>query len=387
MTPRLPYPPIQGDCLRAFHQIRLLARSHDVHLLTMAPKGNQEGGKVMGALCRQVHLVPTTVLRTACRLLQAPFTPLPVQALYYADRRLRLRLRSLLKHHKYDIAHIQLVRMAPLLDELDGMPRVIDFVDALSLNMHRRAQRERGPRAWFFTLESARVRQYEQALLARGEMGVVTSVVDKHALGDPPRVSVVPNGVDTDAWPFAEENRDPYTIVFTGRMGYFANADAAKWFALDVLPQVRQRCPQAQFVVVGSDPPPQLRDLADHPGVAVTGRVPRIQSYLQRATIAVAPMQSGSGIQNKVLEAMSSGAATVATPYALGGIDAVDGTHVLAASTAEEMAEKVVLLLADPCLRAAIARNARQLVEEKYSWQRSVDLLQSVYDRVLAMHR
>jgi glycosyltransferase involved in cell wall biosynthesis len=94
-------------------------------------------------------------------------------------------------------------------------------------------------------------------------------------------------------------------------------------------------------------------------------------------------MQAGSGIQNKVLEAMACGTPVVATPYALGGIEVCDGEHLLVAKDADVFAQQVIRLLQDRGLQRNLAQNARRLVEYKYSWDHAVDMLESVYRRAV----
>ncbi len=169
-------------------------------------------------------------------------------------------------------------------------------------------------------------------------------------------------------------------------MSYFPNADAAIWFAKHVLPLVRQQIPDVQFWIVGADPPPAVQELAGQPGVVVTGWVDSLVSYLQQATIAVAPMRCGSGIQNKVLEAMSCGAAMVVTPFALGGIEVGDKETVLIGQDAVAFADHVVRLLQDPALRQRLAANARRMIEEKFAWEQSVTKLERACTLAIRHH-
>lgn len=228
-------------------------------------------------------------------------------------------------------------------------------------------------------IESRRVRKYERALTRQYDRLVVSSPLDRNVIGEYANIHVVRNGINLSDHPFTENGRDPGSIVFTGRMGYFPNADAAIWFATNVFPLVRSKAPDAQFFVVGADPTPEVQNLAQQPGVVVTGYVDRIQDYLAKAMVAVAPMQGGSGMQFKVLEAMCSGAPVVATPFALGGIEIVDGEHLLVAQSAEAFAVHTIELLQNQTLQTRVARHARQLVEENYSWEQSVAMLENVY--------
>ena len=388
---RFPYPPIQGDRVRGYHHLRLLSRQHRIVLVTPEPEGDRENNlKAIHPFCERIEIVSTSSWRRLWRLGRTPFTSLPLQTLYFFDPRFRQRVHPLLQEQSFDLIHVQLVRMAPVVEGVGvgpqgGIPKVIDLIDALSLNMARRARRERGPRAWIATLEARRVQRYERSLTQQYDQLVVSSLVDREAIGDYNNIHVIPNGVDIEAHPFAADwdsaqgSREPGTIVFTGRMGYFPNADAATWFSTKVFPLVRHQVPQARFLVVGADPTPAVRRLGQYPGIVVTGYVPRIQDYLARATVAVAPMQGGSGMQFKVLEAMACGAPVVATSYALGGIEAADGEHLLVVQGAAAFAEQVIRLLKAPGLGRHLARNARRLVEEKYTWERSVAMLEEVY--------
>jgi sugar transferase (PEP-CTERM/EpsH1 system associated) len=302
-----------------------------------------------------------------------------MQTLYLFDPKIRKKAQQLLKREIFDLIHVQLVRMAPVVENLGEIPKVMDYIDALSLNMARRSQRERGPIAWIMDLESRRLRDYERELTRQYDQLVVSSSLDRNTIGDYNNLHVIPNGVNVDDFPFVEHERKQDMIVFTGRMGYFPNADAAIWFVEEVFPLIRNQFSEAKFFVVGADPTPEVQALARQTDISVTGYVPSIQNYLHHSTVAVAPMQSGSGMQFKVIEAMCCGTPIVATPYALGGIEACDGEHLLVAKDAESFAEQVIRLLKDRGLQHHLAQNARQLVEENYTWERTVKMLESVY--------
>jgi len=323
--------------------------------------------------------VPVSQWQAIAYLIRFPFSDLPLQTLYFCPPVIQKCVQTLVQEEPFDLIHVQLARMAPVADGLSGVPKVIDFIDALSLNMHRRATQERWPMKWLFHLETRRMARYEQELVSSFDQQIVSSPLDKEAIGASETLHVIPNGVNIEDFPYTENGREDSLILFTGRMGYFPNAEAAIYFATQVFPLVRRQIPNARFLIVGADPPRRVRKLARLPGVEVTGYVPRVQDYLARATVAVAPMQAGTGIQNKVLEAMASGVPVVATPCALGGIEALDGEHLLVADDADGLADQVVRLLRDPTLRRRLARNARQLVEEKYTWERSVAMVEEVY--------
>jgi len=377
---RFPYPPLQGDRVRAYHQLKRLARRHRITLVTPVcdPNDAQHLGAI-APMCERVITVPIRRWERARNLLAAPFSAMPWQVTYWYHHKIDRAVHQACAEEKFDLAHVQLVRMAPAGLALDGTPRVLDFIDALSLNFRRRAERESGLAAAVFGYEADRLREYENQLVGLYDRMLISSRLDRDFIGTHKHIHVIPNGIDIEAFPYYDGARDPDLIIFTGRMGYFPNADGGAWFAREVLPVIRRARPAARFVIAGADPTARVRALAKLPGVEVTGYVPDLAALLRRASVAVSPMQSGSGIQNKVLEAMASGTPTVVTPHSLGGLDAEHGRHLLVASTAEEFAAAAERLMGDEALRARLAREARALVESRYTWERSVSEMEAVY--------
>jgi len=157
-------------------------------------------------------------------------------------------------------------------------------------------------------------------------------------------------------------------IVFTGQMDYPPNIDAALGFARDALPRIRGRHPEARFAIVGREPAPSIRALDGQGGVEVTGAVPDVRPWLERADVVVAPLRIARGVQNKVLEAMAMGRPVVASPEAFEGIAAEAGRDLVVADGAEAEAEAVCALLHDPARAEAIGRAARAQIEARYAW-------------------
>ena len=115
----------------------------------------------------------------------------------------------------------------------------------------------------------------------------------------------------------------------------------------------------------------------------MTGFVPSMPDALNEAAVAVAPMRSGSGIQNKVLEAMACGLPVVASSLALGGIGARAGEEIVVADDAEETAAAVGALLRDRERAESIGKRARDYVVREHSWERAGEEVEEIYERVL----
>lgn len=387
VTSRFPYPLSHGDRVRGYHHLRILSRQHQIILVT--PQSNAISPSNLEAIrpfCERVEVVPAPFWRSALRLARAPLSSLPLQTLYFYIPALRKKVQELLVNEMFDLVHVQLVRMGPVVDGLPAdVPKVLDFIDALSVNMTRRASRERPPLSWIVSLEAKRLQQYERSLVHRFDQSVVSSPMDCSAIGAFDNLHVVSNGVNLEEHPFIVERPSTKTIVFFGSMWYFPNIDASTWFVKNVFPLVRQQEPDAELSIVGARPASAVTNLGQVPGVYVTGYIPSVQEYLARAAVAIAPMQGGSGMQFKVIEAMASGTPVVATPQALGGLEANHDEHLLVAKDAEDFAAHVVRLFNDPELQRRLAQNARKLVENKYSWEKTVAMLEDVYRLAISM--
>jgi sugar transferase (PEP-CTERM/EpsH1 system associated) len=374
LTSRFPHPPHRGDQVRAFHQIRLLSSRHVITLLSFREGASADSIRAMAPLCHEVQVVEHPAWRKAMNLARGAAGGRPLQvALFDSPAMHRLVAERASRH---DVVHAQLVRMAPYVES--GPPAVLDLVDALSLNLERRAEREGTLLRFGFGAEARRLRRYEGEACRLVRRSAVVSAADRDALGAPRGLAVIPQGVDLALHPFAAFPREE-SLVFTGNLGYFPNVDAAVFLAREIWPRVHAVRPGAWLHLVGDRPAARVRRLGSLPGVRVWGRVPSVHAHLARAGVAVAPLRTGSGMPNKLLEAMAAGAPVVATPLAAQALEARDGEHLILGESPAELAAAALCLLGDQALAERLAANARRLVETRFSLERSVEALERLY--------
>jgi sugar transferase (PEP-CTERM/EpsH1 system associated) len=384
LTPRFPYPPLKGDSLRAYHQLRTLSSDHKITLLSLAEAPvSAEDYRQVADLCERVIVVPLPRWRAMLNMGLGLLSRQPLQVRYYQSAAFRRLLKTTLATEQFDVVHATLIRMLPYVWDLQGPPVVVDLIDSLSLNLSARYKEARSLKRLAYGLEYRRVRAYERAVVRHFPGLAVSSPADRRVLsyaGSNP-VEVIPNGVDVDRFPFhGQEDREPETLVFTGNMGYPPNEDAVLWFADEVWPLLRAERPGVRLWVVGTNPGERVRALErTNPGIEVLGQVPDVTTYLHRATLAVCPMTTGSGIQNKVLEAMSAGAPVVSTSLANRGVRGVPGRDLVVAHDAQEFATAVSNLLDDPARRVYLAQHGRAFVEAHYRWEQHAKRLSTLY--------
>lgn len=380
LAPRHPSPPDRGDQRRVLHLLEELARQAEVTLLCFG-----EGAPIDGV---EVVTVDRGLGGLVAANLRSPSPLLPAQTrLYLHTAMLRAVHDRLGRLPAPDVVHFTLARMGPYMLGPGPWHRHLDLIDALSLNMASRARGSRGPARAACALEGRLMRRYEARAVAAADSSSVVSEEDRLAAPGLQSAVVIPNGVDLERFAFSAPAERPAELVFFGNLGYFHNVDPARLVAEQVLPLVRAEVPEATLRIVGARPAAAVRRLDELPGVRVVGPVEDMAVELRRCAAAVIPMLTGSGIRNKVLEAMATGTPVVSNRLGLQGVvGARAGVDHLHAEGAAGLATAAVELLRSPRRRDALAVEGRRLVERRYTWAAQAEALLALYGTRRARH-
>jgi hypothetical protein len=385
LTPAFHHPTMRGPT-RCYHFAKALARRHAVTLLSLTaepltPRALAE----MSACCERIVPIEMTDAHAppAARLLaRAPGGRRPAGAVALRDAvgRMRRAFRALVAEGGFDLVLFHGKSLFPVIEDFDALPIVVDFCDATSLRVRQRMEQASPARRALLALRWLQVRRVERKLLAKSPHVVFVSRRDAEAiLGEGSGGEVVSIGVDHARFRRARPGA-ANALVFSGIMSYGPNEDAALVLLERVFPLVRRAVPDAELFLVGRDPSPRLRArAAATPGATVTGFVPDVRPWLERAAVAAVPMRQGSGVQNKVLEAMAMELPVVTTSLVSAGLRVAGGeAPLVVADELREFAEAVVKLLGQEQERARLAAAGRRFVEEHYDWSRSAARLERI---------
>lgn len=387
---RLPYPPDRGCRTRSFHLLSALARRHRVTLLTFADVDQRpEEWAPLRGVCDRVEVLPLPASRAYLRTAWHSWRPRPFTLSYFHSGRLHRRLRELARERPPSIVVAFSSAMAPYATAVPGVPRVMDMVDVDSAKWAQYARRARLPMRIVYALEARRMRAFEAEIARRFDRVVLATESERalllaHAPGAP--AVTIGNGVAIDPERGPVGGEPCPTLLFAGQMDYLPNVDAVAILAREVLPLLRRRFPAVQLLVVGRCPTSTVRALGALPGVTVTGAVPDVRPYYERAWLFVAPLQIAQGVQTKVMEAMAAGMPVVTSSVVARGLldgGVVPGRDLLVADGAGAVAGAVARLLESSAERAALAAHARARMQEAFSWQRSGEELLGVLDQAL----
>ncbi|HEX8426008.1 glycosyltransferase [Hymenobacter sp.] len=384
---RFPFPLDKGDKLRAYHQLRYLARHHEICLFCLSDEDVPAAGyAAVRPLCGgglHVHRLhrPGIAANMALALLRA----LPLQVGYFYDARVQRRLDALISDFQPDHVYCQLVRMAHYVRAYAGrLPMTLDYMDVFSTGMLRRAEQSSWLESKVYSHEGRRLLTYEAAAFDWFQCHTIISEQDRQLIEHPRRdeIGIVRNGIDTDFFqPHAAAKT--HDMLFCGNMSYHPNVDAVEFLALEILPLVRRTHPSARLLIAGTTPAPRVLALASE-AVTVSGWIDDIRDAYAAARVFVAPMRVGTGLQNKLLEAMAMELPCVTTPLANNALHGRLGQDILVGESTAELADCITSLLTDATKATHLATHGRLFVQEYYDWEASATQLEALFEEVKA---
>lgn len=377
---RIPYPPDKGDKIRAYHQIRHLARDHEIDLCTLIDDpADRRHVTDLRELCARVTAIDLPPRRARLRAGLALLSGRPFSPAFFREPELARRVAEQARATRYDAVVLFCSAMGGLLPpELvrSGVPILADYCDLDSAKWRALARAGNPARRLAFAREGRALARHEARLGRRCRAVVFATPLEAEDFlalpggGSAADVRVIANGVDHAR--FARGAGAPSatpSVVFTGAMDYLPNHLGALWFIDRVWPRIHSAMPCARLRVVGRDPRRDLLRRDGTPGLEITGTVPDVRPYLHEAWLAVAPLRVARGVQNKVLEAMAAGVPTLISPAVSRGLEARGGEETLVADGEEAWAATVLRLLLAPCVRKGLARNGLEYVRRNHDWE------------------
>ena len=379
------HPVDKGGRIRTYNMLRELKRANDVTYLTL-----DDGAAAPDALERASEYatrVETVRFDPAARrsprfygeLVGNLLSPLPYAVARWRSPEMTRRLLRLVSETRPDVVVCDFLFPSLNVPTPLGAPTVLFQHNVEAVIWRRHADVASNPLArFYFTEQWRRMRRFEAKECLRYDHVVAVSDEDARAFAEEygtPSVSSVPTGVDTDY--FRRSGREalaPNELVFVGSMDWMPNEDGVTWFVDAVLPLIRARVPDVVTTVVGRNPPGHIRALAERdPSVRVTGTVPDVRPYLERAALSVVPLRVGGGTRLKIYEAMSIETPVVSTAIGAEGLPVRGGEHIAIADAPQDFADSVVSLLGDAPRGARMAASAVDLVRRRFSWASVAD--------------
>ncbi|MGY6561337.1 MAG: glycosyltransferase [Luteibaculaceae bacterium] len=384
LVSRFPYPIEKGDKLRAFNQLKILSKAYDITLccLTVEPI-RSEDIEAVSPYCVSVKIVPLKKWLIALNAIKAIFSALPFQVHYFYQRQAKSKIAAYLDECQPNLVYCQLIRTSEYVIDYFDAPKILDFMDCFSKGFERNYKTEKSILKHVYRLESERLRQYEASIFPYFEYKTVISNQDRQFFIHPKKmeIEVIPNGVDTAIFKAAAV--EPlYEIGFIGNMGYPPNRDAAFFLVNEILPRLQQQIPEAKLLIAGASIPKKLLE-HNHPAITYINWPKNIATCYAQCKILVAPIRLGSGMQNKVLEAMALKTPCICSKQVANAFQNLPEKSLVIAEETQEFVNGIIQLLNTPLQAKQQADIAYSYVKENFTWEKTVDKLTSILNSVV----
>ncbi len=378
---RFPYPLEKGDKLRAYHQIRELSKNHEIFLHCLSDeKVKTDWKSELEQYCVELHVHELNKFLIYFNTASQLFTNKPYQVGYFYQRRIQKKINANIRKIQPDHIYCQLIRTTEYVKNFHGIKKTLDYMDALGKGMERRAEIRKGLKKKLLSIEGKRLSEYENRIFDYFDAHTIISEQDRAFIGHPQNeeIVVVENGISAKFFDFNEKIEKDHEIVFNGNMNYPPNIECAEFLVRKVIPLLYEGLKDSKVLLSGANPHERIKKLGNNPKVNVTGWVEDIRYSYCRGRVFAAPMFIGTGLQNKLLEAMALGLPCITTPLVNNALNAPDGVAILIASNENEFAVKIQKLLTDSDFAAKIAENGREFVRSRYSWKDTVIRLNDI---------
>ena len=379
LLPRIPWPLEKGDKLRAFNQIKQLAKNNEVVLcaLNTDKKVRKEDAfKALQPHCISVTFIDISKLSILINIIKAFFKGLPLQCGYFYNAKAHKKIRNIIKKHKPDMLFGQLLRVAEYIRH-ENTSKTIDYQDVFSMGMKRRCDIAPFYMKPFFNMEYRRLKRYEHDIFDDFDVKTIISLPDREHIDHPKKdeILIVPNGVDHEYYT-PRECEKKYDIVFTGNMSYAPNVNAVEYLANYILPLVWKKLPDAKMYIAGATPDPRVKKVASD-RIIISGWLDDMRDAYAQSRIFIAPMRIGTGLQNKLLEAMAMRLPCITTSLANNSLLASEEKNeILVGDNEQELAEHIITLLTNKDKADEIAQNGYDFVHRVYDWGMATKIME-----------
>ena len=377
ITSRFPYPLDKGDKLRAYHQINELAKECEVHLVSLSNKNIHEKDKnELEKICKSVSIYKLNKLQSVLSLFGALFNKKPFQVALFYNKNIHKKIKKKTREINPNHIYCQLIRCAEYVKDEFDIPKTIDFMDVLSKGIERRISTSPFYLKKILETEAERLKIYENIMFEYFDNHAIISLQDQELIYHVKReeIAIIPNGIDTHFFSPDSKIKKKYTLLFNGNMQYQPNVKSAIYIVTHILPLVKEKIPGVSLLISGTSPTKEVQELGSD-AVTVSGWMDDIRDAYNQAIIFIAPMQIGTGLQNKLLEAMAMEMPCVTSKLANNALNAKTNDEILIGNSKEEYAELIIKLINDSSKREALGKNGQTYVRNNFNWETSTKKL------------
>lgn len=387
LTPYLPFPLFSGGQTRSYNLLKNLSKKHEITLFALIKEEKEKKYvQELNKFCRKVVVFKRSATPWTLRnIFLTGFSLYPFLVIRNFSPDEKKAIDSELMSEEYDLIHAETFYVMPHIPKTHIPILLVE--QTIEYLVYKHFIGEQVP---FFLrpilwIDLAKIRFWETYFWKRANSVVAMSEADKsemQKLVPGLNVDTVPNGIDEEHFKIGKNGRpNSPTILYVGNFKWLQNREALSLLVNNLWPMVKRQIKTVKLWIVGMGITKEISELATG-DVKVSEGIPDIRTAYENSDVLVAPIKGPGGTRLKIIEAMASGLPVVTTKVGMEGLDAIDGKHALISETEDGLVESTVKILEDKKLAEKIAKEARLLVTEKYTWRESAKELDSIYRKV-----
>ena len=378
---RVPYPLDKGDKLRAYNFIKYLSVNNEIYLCCLNDSNlHNEAINELNKYCKRIDVFKINYLSILINLIKALFNKIPFQVGYFFNSSVKKKIDVILSDIKPEHILCQLIRTSEYVRNID-INKTLDYQDVFSYGVKRRIDKAPFYMKYLLKLEYKRLLNYEHDIFDSFNHKLIISEPDKILIPhfNNKSIHVLKNGLDHDYYKPIDIEKE-YDLLFSGNMAYPPNVDAAIYLINDILPLIIKEFPEIKILIAGANPTIKVRRLASK-NIIITGWVDDMRNCYAQSKLFIAPMRLGTGLQNKLLEAMSMKLPCITTTLANNSLGATNDLEVLVGNNNLELSQHICKLLKDVEYSNKLSNNAYKFVHDNYSWETEINKLEEIISK------
>ncbi|MFB5311954.1 glycosyltransferase [Enterococcus gallinarum] len=372
---RAPYPIKSGDKIRMFQNVRILSLNYDVDLVYVDDNLENEDIKELEKYCNTVTKFKMSRVESIFSgIFNFIFKSWPLQVGYFHSSKMKKWIDKNIS--SYDKVFCNHLRSSSFILNKKGIKKYVDCVDAISLNYENKVKSCKGLERLVYSLELKKVKKYEQEIYSSFDVLFIISMRDKEYINNL-KFSKEPKllynyvrdlGYDESKSITSTTNK---SVCFIGKMSTEPNVNATMYFVNKIYPKVKKVYPDFEFNIIGGNATKEISSLSNIDGINVHGFVDDVAGLIQEQRLVVAPMVSGSGLQNKIIESMKLKKMVITTKIGSDGLTGLKGNELVIADNTDDFIDKLVYYLDDENSNDLnnIAAEGKKYVEKTYSFE------------------
>ncbi len=389
LTPYLPFPDSSGGQIRSYNLIKYLSKKHEITLFSLI-KDDSEKRFVseLEKYCKKVRVFRRSKSPWTMRnILLTGFGPYPFLVIRNLSPRQRIAVVEEIKKEKYDLIHAETFYVMPHIPKTNIPILLVEQTIEYLVYKHYVEGLKNIFLRLLLSIDVAKLRFWETTFWKKADGVVAVSEADKKEmikLAPDLDVGLVPNGVNLDFFQVKGkwDARSP-KILFVANFKWLQNVEAAELLLDHVFPVVKKKNPGVKVWIVGQYIPQHIMD-RKNTDIIVDNLKEDDQEGIRKAyyeaSVFVSPLKGPGGTRLKHFAAMAAKLPLITTSVGAEGLGATHSENIIVQDDPLSLADATLEIIGNPKKAKQIAENARKLVEEKYSWYKMSEYLDSIYE-------